>query len=177
MNLNDRLSKDFTLRELVECGGWDVWRDRQMAGLATFPGHGPRDRVVDRLNALALMILQPIRDHVGRPCDITSGYRCWAKNTATPGSSKTTQHVSGEAADFSVPGFTDAELRDLWLWIGWRSGLPFGQVIFEDRRPDEPNKGAWIHVSLGAPYRPAAKCGMRLTWTPAEKYLNWSAQP
>jgi len=97
-------------------------------------------------------------------------------NAATPGASPTSQHVRGEAADIVVPGWTDGRLRDLWAWIGWRSGIAYGQVIYEDRRPDAEG-GAWLHVSLGAPWRGAARCGQRLTWDPAAGYRRWTAAP
>lgn len=130
--------------------------------------------VFDALDVLCSIILEPIREHVGRPVKITSGYRSPALNAATPGASKTSQHVRGEAADFVVPGWTDGQLRVLWAWIGWTSRIPFGQVIYEDRRPDSEG-GAWIHVSLGAPWREAKRCGQRLTWDPPHGSLRAEA--
>lgn len=165
------LSPHFTLDELVRCGDWPRWQAAQIAGLVTRPG-GKGPTVEQRLELLAQQILEPIRVHVGQPIKVNSGYRSLQKNAATPGASKTSQHVFGEAADIAVPEFTDAQLRELWAWIGWTSGLKFGQVIFEDQRPGSEG-GAWIHVSLGAPFRTPSKCGMKLTWTPGEGYRSW----
>jgi zinc D-Ala-D-Ala carboxypeptidase len=165
IDLTRRLSRNFSLAELAGCEP-GPWHDLQLAGLSVYPGHGPRDTVVARLEVLARTILQPIRDHVGVPIHVNSGYRCKARNDVTKGSSPVSQHLCGEAADLHVPGWDDDQLRALWSWIGHTSGLPFGQVIFEDRRPDARFEGAWLHVSLGAPYRSASLCGERLTWTP-----------
>lgn len=168
---NERVTQSFTLGELASLAD-PRWRDAQLAGLATTPASGPQtDRVVARLRVLARELLQPIRDHVGRPVRINSGYRCAARNAATHGSSPTSQHVLGEAADISVPGFTDHDLRTLFDWIAYHSGLRYGQVIFEDARPDE-NGGSWIHISLGAPYRPVSRCHQRWTWTPGAGYVR-----
>lgn len=168
VDLSVRLSPNFTLRELA--GVDDArWRAAQVAGLLVVPAHGPRQPVYERLAVLARTILQPIRDHIGRPLRINSGFRSPEKNAATPGASATSQHCFGEAADIAVPGYNDAQLADLADWIGTSGAFPFGQVIFEDARPGSEG-GAWIHVSLGAPYRSASRCGQRLTWSPAAGY-------
>lgn len=122
------------------------------------------------LDALCLRILEPVRTHVGGPVHVDSGLRCPELNAVTPGASATTQHVKGEAADIKVLGWTDLQLYQLFLWIADESQLPFGQVIFEDRRPDDPARGAWIHVSLGAGYRAAERCGEVLVWNPRTGY-------
>jgi zinc D-Ala-D-Ala carboxypeptidase len=168
IDLKEKLSTSFTLEELAGAND-PKWRDAQIAGLSTVPATGPRDKTVHaRLRDLARIILQPIRDHVGRPIRVNSGYRSPAKNASVPGSSKTSQHMLGEAADIAVPGFTDAQLRGLFDWIAFTSIIPFGQVIFEDKRPNEEG-GAWIHVSLGAPYR-TKNTRQTLIWTPAGGY-------
>lgn len=168
IDLTMRLSPNFTLRELA--GVEDpTWRAAQIAGLVVVPAHGPRQPVYERLSVLARTILQPIRDHVGRAVRVNSGFRSRAKNAATPGSSASSQHMYGEAADIAIPGYSDAELSALATWIGTSGRFPFGQVIYEDRRPGAEG-GAWIHVSLGAPYRSATRCGERWTWTPGDGY-------
>lgn len=168
VDLKEKLSASFTLEELAGAND-PKWRDAQIAGLSTVPSTGPKDKTVHhRLRDLAQIILQPIRDYVKRPIRINSGYRSPAKNASVPGSSKTSQHMLGEAADIAVPGFTDAQLRQLFDWIAFQSKLPFGQVGFEDKRPDAEGS-AWIHVSLGAPYR-VKNSGQKFIWTPATGY-------
>ena len=172
IDLSEKLSSSFTLGELA--GADDpTWRTAQLAGLSKVPATGPQDKTVrDRLRLLAQTILQPIRDYVGRPVRINSGYRSPEKNASIPGASKTSQHMLGEAADIAVPGMTDAQLKGLFDWIAFQSGLPFGQVIFEDNRPGAEG-GAWIHVSLGAPFR-TKNSGQTLLWTPQGGYQTAS---
>lgn len=105
---------------------------------------------VDSLTALCTDLLEPIRAHFGAPVVIHSGFRCQALNDATPGSSKVSQHMKGEAADFHVEG---RSLEEVWTWIWRDSGLSVGQVLLEGHG----GPPAWIHLSLGPPWRPAAK--------------------
>ena len=163
-----KLSTYFTLDELLTTS--------QTRFAAAQLAYSERPEVRRALSALATTILDPIRAHVGRPVRVTSGLRCPELNAATDGASPTSQHTLGQAADIQIPGYTDAELRDLWRWIGWQSGLPFGQVISEDKRPGSEG-GAWIHVSLGAPWRSATRSGQRLTYTPAQGYRTWAEPP
>jgi zinc D-Ala-D-Ala carboxypeptidase len=161
-------ARHFAPAELIRTSR-TAFRPSQIDGLA--------DPVIfGRLLALATTILDPIRDHAGRPIRINSGYRSPPLNSATPGASKTSQHTRGEAADLALIGGTEADLWALWRWIGWSSGLPIGQVIYEDARPGAEG-GAWIHVSLGLGYRAPERCGQRLTWSPATGYRTHTAAP
>lgn len=112
--------------------------------------------VKSSLRSLCLLILEPIRLRAGRPVVPTSGWRETAHNAAV-GGVPTSQHPRGEACDFRVPG---VDLWELFLWIAFESGLPFGQVIYEA----PPDKEPWIHVSLGAPWRAAERCGQVLRY-------------
>jgi zinc D-Ala-D-Ala carboxypeptidase len=121
------------------------------------------------LRALAWHVLQPLRDALGGPIRITSGYRSPALNAATPGSSKTSQHSLGQAADL-VPGagapFTAA---DIFHHI--RLHLPYDQLIWEYGDARAPR---WVHVS----FRDANRRGLALhtTGTPAApSYATWRA--
>ena len=119
-----RLSRDFTLEELT----------RTSTGLSNHPVQ----EEVDMLAGLAASLLQPIRDRWGR-IEISSGFRCYAVNSAV-GGVNTSQHCSGEAADF-VP--LDADIDDVFRWIVNESNLNFGQCINENRAWHR-----WIHISL-----------------------------
>ena len=81
--------------------------------------------VRDSVKALVLTVLQPLRDAIGLPIIINSGYRCLELNRLTPNSSSTSQHVKGEAADIRIQGISPRQIairvRDL--------GLPFDQMI------------------------------------------------
>jgi hypothetical protein len=100
-------------------------------------------------------LLEVIRTHFGKPVKINSGFRGPSVNAGTPGSSKNSQHMKGEAADIEIPGIDDAELH---RWIVKDSGLKFGQCILE--RP--PGK-SWVHVSIRGTRDPA-RCGEALTF-------------
>ncbi len=57
--------------------------------------------VRDAVKELTEKVLQPLRDIVGRPLRINSGYRCPELNRAV-GGVPTSQHVKGEAADIAA---------------------------------------------------------------------------
>jgi uncharacterized protein YcbK (DUF882 family) len=105
---------------------------------------------VERLKALAEM-LEVIRAKFG-PVSVTSAFRGPSVNAAAKGS-KTSQHLTGEAADIGC-GASDEELHK---WIVTESGLKFGQCILE-----KPPGKSWVHISLGAPYRDPKRCGESL---------------
>lgn len=118
---------------------------------------------LDRLMALADM-LEGVRAKFGT-VRVNSGFRGPAVNAAVGGSA-TSQHSLGEAADIVCPAVT---VDVLHRWIVVESLLPYGQCILE-----KPPGSAWVHLSIGAPYRPAAKCRQSLafdgkTYTP-KKY-------
>jgi uncharacterized protein YcbK (DUF882 family) len=115
---------------------------------------------VDKLKQVAEM-LEVIRAKFGA-VRVNSGFRGPAVNAAVGGSA-TSQHSKGEAADIVCPSTTVDELHK---WIVTESGLKFGQCILE-----KPAGSAWVHISLGAPYRDPKKCGESLyfdgkTYTP-----------
>jgi zinc D-Ala-D-Ala carboxypeptidase len=70
------------------------------------------------------------------PINVLSAYRCPAVNAAVKGS-KTSQHMAGEAVDFTCSGFgTPKEIVDAIL----KSDLVFDQVIHE--------YNSWVHISF-----------------------------
>lgn len=85
---------------------------------------------------LAKDVLQPIRDRVGLPLRILSGYRSEALNEAI-GGSETSQHRRAEAADFTTAGI-GALFRDLM-----RGGLdlPIGQAVYYPAQ-------VFVHIAL-----------------------------
>lgn len=103
----------------------------------------PPARVVESLTNLCVAILQPVRDHFGKPVSISSGYRPLSVNRAI-GSSDSSQHVKGEAADFEIPGVPNPEVAK---WI--EDHLLFDQLILEFYTQGDPNSG-WIHASFCA---------------------------
>ncbi len=100
-------------------------------------------------------LLEVVRAHFGKPLKINSGFRGAAVNAGTPGSSKTSQHMKGEAADIAMPGVDDAELH---RWIVKDSGLKYGQCILE-----RPPGRSWVHVSICGTRDPKS-CQQALTF-------------
>jgi len=86
-------------------------------------------------------VLEKIREKFG-PVKITSFYRGFRLNKAIGGSSKTSQHLTGQAADFVVPG---ESLRVVMDWIVKESGILFDQCLYEDLQKD--GSAIWIHIS------------------------------
>ena len=101
-------------------------------GLSNQPGQVE----IERMRALCLNILEPIRAHFAVPITISSGYRSPQVNRKIGGSS-TSQHMMGEAADLNVWGASPTEVFD---WIVFYSGLHFDQCIHE--------YGTWVHISF-----------------------------
>ena len=97
------LSNNFTLAELTK------------SQTATRKGihNEPSTEHVENLIHLAKTILQPVREHFGKPVMISSGYRSPALCEAI-GSSAKSQHAKGEAADFEIHGVDNKELA---TWI------------------------------------------------------------
>jgi zinc D-Ala-D-Ala carboxypeptidase len=97
--------------------------------------YNPPTEVIENLRALCINILQPLRDALGTPLKINSGYRCPSLNKSI-GGSKNSQHMTGQAADIidltHGNEFLFKKIKEL--------NLPFDQII------DEFNF-RWVHVS------------------------------
>lgn len=59
------------------------------------------------MRANELKHIQTIRDHYGRPMEITSGLRCERYNAMLDGSVRGSAHIKGKAVDFYAAGITD----------------------------------------------------------------------
>ena len=116
------------------------------------------------LRALAWQVLYPLREALGGPIQVTSGYRSAKLNAGTKGASATSQHKLGQAADLVNGGkFTNAAM---FHYI--RQYLPFDQLIYEYGTKQEP---VWVHVS----YRPNPRGKILITTGTPEKpsYAPW----
>lgn len=83
--------------------------------------------------------MQDIRDLLGVPIRVTSGYRSRSLNQAVKGSSGS-QHLLGQAVDFIAPDFGNP--YDVCKKIT-SSGILFDQLILEP---------SWVHVSFRREY-------------------------
>ena len=125
-----QLSNNFTLAELTK------------SQTATRKGihNKPETDAVENLIHLAETILQPMREHFGKPVMISSGYRSPELCEAI-GSSAKSQHAKGEAADFEIHGVDNKELAT-WISIN----CDFDQLILEFYIDGDANSG-WVHCS------------------------------
>ena len=96
------------------------------------------------LKAVCEKILEPVRNHFGKPVRINSGYRGPALNAAVGGSSKS-QHCNGEAVDFEIDGLANPELAK---WVS--ENCDFDQIILEFYDPKEGPNSGWVHASYSA---------------------------
>ena len=125
-----KLSKHFSLSELSKSST----AERQ--GIVNEPGTMARDN----LTLVCDEILEPVREHYGIPFAPNSGFRCLELNRAI-GSSDRSQHVTGQAVDFEIPGVAN---KDVALWV--KDNCSFDQLILEFYREGDPSSG-WVHCS------------------------------
>ena len=92
MKDNALLTPHFALREFIEN--------------ATAMKHGidnrPTPEVVANLKRLCQHTLEPLREKLGLPIVITSGFRTKALNNIIVHASRKSQHMTGQAADFYI---------------------------------------------------------------------------
>lgn len=75
-----------------------------------------------QINEVLLAALQDLRDSVGRPIRVNSGYRCQAYNRRI-GGSPGSQHMTGRAADIVIRGLTPLQMAEWADMIpGFRNG-------------------------------------------------------
>lgn len=125
------LSRHFTLAELTRS------ETAAREGIANQPGSAE----IESLRALCASVLDPLREAVGRPIRVNSGYRGPALNRRIGGAA-TSQHSKGMAADIQAPGMAVLELFKTVI----RLGLPFDQIIYEAQSATTK----WVHVSHAA---------------------------
>lgn len=119
-----QLTKNFTLSEFIES------ETAERKGV----DNTPSELVINNLK-IAAEGMQKIRDLLGQPIFISSGYRSPKLNKAIGGSA-TSAHCYGYAVDFKCPNFgTPYEVTKKII----ASGLKFDQIIWE---------GTWVHVSF-----------------------------
>jgi hypothetical protein len=83
-------------------------------------------------------VLDPLRELYGKPIKVNSGYRSQLVNAATENASKTSDHMTGRAADIDT--ISDNAL----LFKLIRDNFTFDQLIWEKGDSKAPS---WIHVS------------------------------
>lgn len=89
---NQMLSPHFSLKEMTDS------QTARKYGIANVPS----PEAVENLRALCVHTLEPLREALGLPIIITSGFRTKALNDKLAHSSERSQHMQGQAADFYI---------------------------------------------------------------------------
>jgi zinc D-Ala-D-Ala carboxypeptidase len=116
------LSPHFTLDELTHTDHREI-------------DNTPTQDEISNLQQLANFLEEVKTVLGGKPIMISSGFRCKALNDAV-GSKDTSQHRTGFAADFRVPGMTPDEVVRAVI----ASGIGYDQIIREF--------DLWTHISV-----------------------------
>jgi hypothetical protein len=137
MNLTDHISKYVTFGEAIRS---------DTAARLGIP-NTPNEEQLAAMRYVATEIFDKIREHFGVPLTASSFFRSPNLNSSTPGASKTSQHMKGEAIDCFLSG-RNAEVFK-WVYEN-KELLDYDMIIWEFGTNDEP---AWVHVSK-VNYRP-----------------------
>lgn len=100
------------------------------------------DSVYDAIEYLAVNVLQPVREHFGKPIYVSSGYRCPRLNKAVGGAA-TSHHLTGAAADIRF-NRSEKELHDSDIFSYIANSLPFTELIAENISASS----GWIHAAI-----------------------------
>ena len=122
-----RLSPNFTLAEMVATS------HRKLQDTPTLD-------VIQNLQKLCVLVLQPLRDTIGAPVYINSGYRSKRLN-AKVGGVKNSYHLRGLAADIHVDNEEHAKVIFEIL-----KKNPYVHRVLIERK----NGAKWIHVQTRA---------------------------
>lgn len=128
MESQQQITKNFTLYELLKSDTANKFKVREQ--------YTPSEEIVNNLVKLAVNVLQPLRDAMGVPITLNCAYRCPRVNSLIPGSSTTSDHLKGCAADIDL-GSRELN-KKVFFWI--KDNLQFKQLINE-------HDYSWVHVS------------------------------
>lgn len=104
--------------------------------------------VYNNLVKLIETLLDPIRQKLGKPITVSSGYRPVKLNNAV-GGSKTSAHLTGLAADVHTGNNDSDNLKIVDALLSLN--IPFDQVIIEYPKFDSSGRivsAKWIHIGL-----------------------------
>lgn len=106
----------------------------------------PPQSVKNNIAELSTNVLDKIREKFGETLRISSGYRCPTVNTKV-GGSKTSQHMTAQAADFSVASSKAKNTDLMWTVIDMVNN---GEITIDQLINEYPNSNgqpSWLHVS------------------------------
>lgn len=128
-----KLSPNFTLKELTTSRYGSIHGIEEQ--------FDPPQKIIDALRDLAVHTLQPLRDKIGSPIGVNSGYRCAEVNRAI-GGSRTSFHLRGMAADIRL--YKSGKVQNALLFKALiEHNIPFTELIWEYGTDAQPQ---WIHV-------------------------------
>jgi len=125
-----KLTNNFSLNEMT----------KSQTALRRGIDNQPNNNEIDNLRLLCEYVLQPVREHFGKPVSINSGFRSSKLNKAIGGSG-TSDHCKGMAADIEIAGVDNGDIAQ---WIN--DNCQFRQLILEFYTPGVGDSG-WVHVS------------------------------
>lgn len=123
-------------------------------GIINYPEPAAVDIVDRALLRLIEKIMDPLQVYVGATICITSGYRCKQLNTLV-GGSISSQHMYGQACDFTVPKYSAKQIQT--LYYNMARMYDYDQLIYYPRKNI-------IHVSYVS-----IKDNRHKTWISGEK--------
>lgn len=123
-----QLSEHFSLSEFTRSA------TAQKYGIKNEPGNTE----IKNLKILCHEVLEPLRQYMGKPIFINSGYRCLRLNKLLHGV-EASQHLLGQAADIRLHSIAEGNLFFDFILIH----CSFDQLLFEHSRFG----GIWLHVS------------------------------
>ena len=96
---------------------------------------------LDYMLDLIYFCLQPLRDAIKKPINVSSGFRNKEVNKLVGGAvdkfgNPTSQHCKGQAADITISGMTAKQIIDFIK----KNGIEYDQLINEYDR--------WVHISF-----------------------------
>lgn len=115
---------NFTMNELIKS---DKAKQHNINNMPT------NAETLDNMLILIIQCLQPLRNFIGKPIIVNSGYRCQKLNTLVNGAPNS-QHLTGQACDFVVQGLTINQIIEKVK----ASGIEYDQLIDEKH---------WVHIS------------------------------
>ena len=128
-----RLSKNFTLEEMVATSH---------RGLQDTPTLD----VVQNLQKLCVLVLQPLRDTLGAPVYINSGYRSKRLN-ARVGGVANSRHLQGKAADIHCDNLDYAKV--IFDILRQNPNVAYTYIGRPSPTPSRKGGGScWVHVQM-----------------------------
>lgn len=127
-----KLSNNLSLKEVIK------------SNTATKYGidNNPTAEHLKALKNIAVNGFQPLREGLGMPIFVSSGYRSQALNDRIGGSS-TSQHSKGEALDVDADVYGIITNKEIFDYI--YANIDFDQLIWEYGNDKEPD---WVHFSM-----------------------------